>query len=469
MNSTQHPASLSGIEGHRARISRWFILAYWLHVPVFMAIAWWSGRDSIWLALGLGLAGAVGPTLLYRLDPGGFLTAIATAGSGILLSGGLIHLGGGMIEMHFHIFVILPLFAMYGNPWVVVAGAAAAAVHHIAMFFWRPESLFNYDAGFGIVVLHAVFVVIATIPGCYLARIFGQYVVGAGLVVDQLAETGRGLRHTSAQLSNASDHLAEDANSQAATVEEVSASLQEISAQSKSCAEDLNTARNQHVGQLRGSISDIEQAGSRIAQTMQGIAESSSAIAGIVKTIEEIAFQTNILALNAAVEAARAGEAGAGFAVVAEEVRSLAGRASEAAGKTGELLQQAAASGKDGGKASDELTRRLEQVRQSFDQLEHVVVGAAGSIAEQEAGVGQISGAMSQVDQAAQATSAHAEELSASATELRSQANEVVAAVEALRRAMGRTDEGAGADGDSDGAGAHFAAPSARRRELMAA
>ncbi len=440
MNDSQDHSN-GAIERHMARISRWFILSYWLHLPVFVAMALWSGRDSLALAAGLALVGALPPTVLHRMAPGSMLTSIAVAGSGIILSGGLIHLGGGMIEMHFHIFMLLPLFAMYGSPWVVVAGAAAAAVHHIAMFFWRPESLFNYDAGFGIVVLHAVFVVITTGPACYLAKIFGNYVIGAGAVVDQLARTGAGLDNTSRELSSASMQLAEDANSQAASVEEVSASLQEISAQSKTCAEDLNAARNQHVVQLRDAIGDIEQAGEKISGTMEGIAESSAAITGIVKTIEEIAFQTNILALNAAVEAARAGEAGAGFAVVAEEVRSLAGRASEAARRTGTLVNEAAVSGEGGRKASDELNERLESVRKSFDLMEQVVVGAAGSISEQEAGVTQITTAMNHVDQGAQSTSAHAEQLSASAEHLREQAGEVIEALEALRRAMGRQDE----------------------------
>ena len=439
MSDSSH--SSSAVVQHSARVSRWFIVAYWLHLPVFAGMAWWFGRDSILLALGLGLVGVVGPTLLYRLEHGGLMTAISIAGSGILLSGGMIHLGGGMIEMHFHIFVLLPLLAMFGRPLIVLTGAATAAVHHIAMFFWRPESLFNYDAGFGVVVLHAGFVIVATVPGCYLAKVFGSYVVGASEVVDQLARTGRGLGQTSNELNSASAQLAGDANRQAAAVQEVSASLREISGKSRNCVRELNTARDQHVKDLRGAIHEIERTGSEIAGTMEGIAQSSAAITGIVKTIEEIAFQTNILALNAAVEAARAGEAGAGFAVVADEVRSLAGRAAEAARRTGELVTGAASSGEDGKKASDVLGLRLKTVRSSFDQMEQVVSAVAASLADQDEGVGHITNAMGQVDQSAQATSAHSEELSASAEHLRGQADAVIDALDALRRAMGRTSE----------------------------
>ncbi len=437
MNMTDSDTYTSNAERHQRRVSRGFLTAYWAHLPVFAVIAWYTGRDSIGLALSLGLLAVAGPTALFLLRARGIWTPLSLAIGGAVLSGGLIHLGGGMIEMHFHIFVLLPLLAMFGRPTVNIVGAAAVALHHVGMFFWRPESLFNYTAGFEIVVLHAVFVVVATVPGCYLAKWFGDYIIGAGALVERLSEAGGALHQTSSELTSASSQLAGDANQQAAAVEEISASLQEITGQSQRCSTELKSAQSQQVVRLRGAIQQIQQAGGKIDGTMDGIAKSSAAITGIVKTIEEIAFQTNILALNAAVEAARAGAAGAGFSVVAGEVRNLAGRAAEAAGRTRELIEDAANSGREGQGASAELGERVKIVTTSFGEMEAVVSRAVSLMAEQESGVVQINESMTHVDESAQASSARSEELSASALQLRELSGEVADALNAMMRTMG--------------------------------
>ncbi|HXT68879.1 MAG TPA: methyl-accepting chemotaxis protein, partial [Vicinamibacterales bacterium] len=161
-------------------------------------------------------------------------------------------------------------------------------------------------------------------------------------LAEQLALAADSTASASVQVSTSSQSLSQGATEQAASLEETSASMEEMASMTRKNAENSQTAAglmadvDTQVRNSNGALGDM-------VTSMSAIEESSQQVAKIIKTIDEIAFQTNILALNAAVEAARAGEAGMGFAVVADEVRNLAQRSAQAAKDTAGLIEASVA------------------------------------------------------------------------------------------------------------------------------
>jgi methyl-accepting chemotaxis protein len=232
------------------------------------------------------------------------------------------------------------------------------------------------------------------------------------------------------QVSAASQVLAEGSSDQAASLEETSSSLEELSsltqrnAQNAQQANDL--ARQAHAAANQG-VTDMQA----MSAAMQALKGSSNDTAKIIRTIDEIAFQTNILALNAAVEAARAGEAGMGFAVVAEEVRSLAQRSAQAAKETALKIENAIGNTGQGVKISEQVAQRLNDIVERARQVDDLAAEVANASREQTQGISQINAAVGRVDKVTQANAASAEESAAAAAELNSQA-------EIMRRAVGK-------------------------------
>src|SRR6478752_10129043 len=164
-------------------------------------------------------------------------------------------------------------------------------------------------------------------------------------------------------------------------------------------------------------------------QAMAAIKASADGIAKIIKTIDEIAFQTNILALNAAVEAARAGEAGAGFAVVAEEVRALAQRSATAARETAAKIEVALQKSNEGAATSVEVAGMLTEIVGQVRTMDTLVVEIAKASVEQSQGLDQITKAMTEMDRVTQANAATAEESASVAHELSTQSVQLCTAV----------------------------------------
>ncbi len=236
------------------------------------------------------------------------------------------------------------------------------------------------------------------------------------------------------QLSGASREIAAGAQSQASSLEETASSLEEITSTVKQ-----NTDNAQQARQLATGSRDVAERGgtvvSQAVQAMEEINNSSTKIAAIITTIDEIAFQTNLLALNAAVEAARAGEQGRGFAVVAAEVRNLAQRSASAAKEIKALIQDSVSKVQNGTELVNRSGQTLSEIVTSVKRVTDIVSEIAAASKEQLAGIEQVNKAVTQMDRVTQGNAAQTEEMSGTAGMLLSHSKQLTDMVSKFRLA----------------------------------
>ncbi|MFB3885957.1 MAG: methyl-accepting chemotaxis protein [Thermodesulfobacteriota bacterium] len=240
-------------------------------------------------------------------------------------------------------------------------------------------------------------------------------------VAGGLTETTEEFTAISSQLSSTSQQLASGASEQASGIEETSSSMEEMASMTRQNAENANRA-NTLMEETSQVVEEANRSMSGLTESMKEISTASEETGKIIKTIDEIAFQTNLLALNAAVEAARAGEVGAGFAVVAQEVRNLAIRAADAAKNTANLIEGTVKKIKTGSENFSRTNETFVKVSQGARQARDLVREIAAASQEQARGIEQINKAVAEVDKVIQQNAGSAEESSSAAEEMNSQA-----------------------------------------------
>ncbi|MEP7304129.1 MAG: methyl-accepting chemotaxis protein, partial [Acidobacteriota bacterium] len=215
------------------------------------------------------------------------------------------------------------------------------------------------------------------------------------------------------------------------SLEETSASMEEMASMTRQNADNATQAAMQ-VADMARQVTESNDALSQMIGSMAAIKDSSNRVAKIIKTIDEIAFQTNILALNAAVEAARAGEAGKGFAVVADEVRSLAQRSSQAAKDTAGLIEESIRRSQEGAQRVQKVAVAIGAITDGVAKVKGIVDEVREASQQQSQGIEQVAQALAQMEKVTQTTAATAEESAAASEELNAQAETTMAEVAGL-------------------------------------
>ena len=362
---------------------------------VSLLLASWYGTWAE--ALLIGIPATAFPIAFGHMTDNSRLSRI-TYGIALMIFAALhIHQAHGLIEMHFGIFVSLAFLLYYRDPLPILAAAATIAVHHLLFNYLQeqgsPVWVFESHTGISIVLLHAVFVVVEAVALVYLANKSWQefvqnaelmeigahiskpgaldltfsignpqgrftpafnefFVLVNGIVsqVDQLSkridEVGHSFSDTTQKMSQGArrqhdetDQIATATNQMTASMEDVRNNSQEA-ANAAAEADRVGQQSEQSITRARETIGNLAQSIEKANTVIQHLDAESNNIGSVLQVIQGIAEQTNLLALNAAIEAARAGEQGRGFAVVADEVRTLASKTQQSTGDINVMIEK---------------------------------------------------------------------------------------------------------------------------------
>lgn len=337
--------------------------------------------------------------------------------------------------------------------WIVAASA------YEEEFYEQVEEI-EQRFGSMITLLMMAVLILAIFAAVIFIRLTRSVTVPIEGIIAQLSKGSEETSEAADNVSSSSQELAGGASSQAENLDRISESMKQLEAQVgentllvEETLEDTaasDTESREGVKVVRELVSQMKAASAAVQAMTQVIGEirdSSESVSKIIGTIDDIAFQTNILALNASVEAARAGDAGAGFAVVAEEVRNLAGRAAGAASETGRLIQQAVETSHRGSTASSEVAQSLELVNRQSTTVNEVLEKLAvnierinkrmetiqGTSQAQNKGITEVTVLVQEANDVTQNNAAGAEETASAAEELTAQSVALSEVVEELR------------------------------------
>ncbi len=254
-----------------------------------------------------------------------------------------------------------------------------------------------------------------------ISNSLSNIIVSLRSTLSQIASASSQVALGANQISNASQSLAQGATEQASSVAELSATIENVATQVKSTSEKAVNA-NKNIENATNELNTANAHMNELMSAMEDTKNQSEEISKVVKTIEDIAFQTNILALNAAVEAARAGSAGKGFAVVADEVRNLATKSSEASKTTSQLIEATTEAIENSHRLARESSEYLSHAVSSNEVVYNNIRDIESDSEEQSEAVNQIASGIEQINSVVAMNSATSEECAASSEELSSQA-----------------------------------------------
>jgi methyl-accepting chemotaxis protein len=395
---------MNSYEKNVCQIMKAALVAIALHIPVFAAMANFFGTEQ-YIAIGGPLAILVSQILINRIVNSIKLSTLVLPFNMILLSAIMIHLGKGMIEWHFHIFIVIGVLSLLANPLSIVVAASTAAVHHVSFYYLLPSSIFNYDASFGILVVHAAFVVVEAVACFVLAARFKKALDIQDNLNQNINPLVKSIEGISKSSSDSCNHLLVSSDDQTAALQTITEKANQLNSMVDDTKNRIsNLLRNVEetngcVKKSSGSVAESRlflESLTSIKNKMERLQkESSSQLGSVVDTvhmisdktgiINDIVFQTKLLSFNASVEAARAGEHGKGFAVVAEEIGSLATTSGSAAIEISGIVEESRTSLEAAVKGINEnLVKFQQDIESAYGLWEEVSRGLKDSFEKVE-------------------------------------------------------------------------------------